>query len=198
MTSELLPEELLWADGGHASDVVLTALADGEDAIVPEVARRHVGNCVHCTHALGRVALLSVHASEELEQSREAMDEVLFRRARHVVTEMQRTRLAVAALRCHDYATLGAQLDASHRSTAIDYEVSCEELDVITDAARANDGVFGARLTGAGFGGCAIALLRPGCSTAVAAGVAATFAARFGAKPAFDLLRVGNGPGEVA
>lgn len=77
MTSELLPEELLWADGGHASDVVLTALADGEDAIVPEVARRHVGNCVHCTHALGRVALLSVHASEELEHVRAIAPELV-------------------------------------------------------------------------------------------------------------------------
>lgn len=77
MTSELLPEELLWADGGHASDVVLTALADGEDAIVPEAARRHVHQCVHCTHALGRVALLSVHASEELERVRPVAAELV-------------------------------------------------------------------------------------------------------------------------
>ena len=88
------------------------------------------------------------------------------------------------------------QLDASHRSTAVDYEVSCDELDVITDAARACDGVFGARLTGAGFGGCAIALCRPGVRDAVATQVAKVFRARFGLEPGFDVLRVGSGPGE--
>jgi galactokinase len=110
---------------------------------------------------------------------------------------MARTALAVAALRRHDYATLGAQLDASHRSTATDFDVSCDELDVITDAAREHEAVFGARLTGAGFGGCAIALVRSGASTQVAASVGERFRERFGVEPAFDLLRVGSGPGEV-
>jgi galactokinase len=140
---------------------------------------------------------LASYSAAELEQSREVMDEVSFRRARHVVTEMERTRLAAAALRRHDYETLGAQLDASHRSSAVDYDVSCEELDVITDAARELDEVFGSRLTGAGFGGCAIALVESGTSGAVARSVGRVFAEHFGTKPAFDLLRVGNGPGEI-
>lgn len=157
-------------------------------ATAHELLRTHVRDLPH----------LASYSLEELEQSREAMDDVLFRRARHVVTEMERTRLAVTALRRHDYRTLGAQLDASHRSTGVDYEVSCEELDVITDAARAVDGVFGARLTGAGFGGCAIALLQPGVSADVARRTGAVFEQRFGLAPAFDLLRVGNGPGEIS
>jgi hypothetical protein len=74
---DFLPEELLWADAGHASDVVLTAIADGEEAIVPEVARRHVHACVHCTQALGRVALLSLHAGDELEVARPLAAELL-------------------------------------------------------------------------------------------------------------------------
>ncbi len=156
-------------------------------ATAHELLRAHVRDLPH----------LASYTPAELEQSREAMDEVLYLRARHVVTEMERTRLAVAALRQHDYATLGAQLDASHRSTATDFEVSCEELDVITDAARDCDEVFGARLTGAGFGGCAIALVQGGASAAVAARVGEVFQGRFGVEPAFDLLRVGNGPGEV-
>jgi len=156
-------------------------------ATAHELLRAHVRDLPH----------LASYSLAELEQSREVMDEVLFLRARHVVTEMERTRLAVAALRQHDYATLGAQLDASHRSTATDFEVSCEELDVITDAARECDAVFGARLTGAGFGGCAIALVRSGARADVAAHVGEAFTARFGVEPAFDLLRVGNGPGEV-
>jgi galactokinase len=157
-------------------------------ATAHEILRAHVRDLPH----------LASYSLAELEQSREALDEVLFRRARHVVTEMERTRLAASALRRHDYATLGEQLDASHLSTAIDYEVSCEELDVITDAARGLDEVFGARLTGAGFGGCAIALVKAGTSGAVARHVGRVFAARFGMPPGFDLLRVGSGPGEIA
>lgn len=64
--SPLLPEELLWADGGHASDVVLTALADGEHAIVPESVRAHVERCAACSTHLGHAALLSLRAGAEL------------------------------------------------------------------------------------------------------------------------------------
>lgn len=157
-------------------------------ATAHEILRAHVRDLPH----------LAAYTPADLEQSRSAMDDVLFRRARHVVTEMERTRAAAAALRRHDYRGLGAQLDASHRSTAVDYEVSCEELDVITAAAREQDGVFGARLTGAGFGGCAIALLQPGASERVAQRVGAVYRQRFGVAAAFDLLRNGTGPGEVA
>jgi galactokinase len=156
-------------------------------ATAHELLRMHVRDLPH----------LAQYSLADLEQAREAMDEVLYRRARHVVTEMDRIRAGAAALRAHDYKALGVQLDASHASTSTDYEVSCEELDVITDAARGHDAVFGARLTGAGFGGCAIALIRPGTSAAVGRVVAAPFTARFGVAPAFDLLRVGAGPGEI-
>ena len=157
-------------------------------ATAHELLRTHVRDLPH----------LAAYTLADLEQSRDAMDDVLYRRARHVVTEMDRTRDGVIGLRQHDYARLGAQLDASHRSTSVDYEVSCEELDAITDAARECDGVFGARLTGAGFGGCAIALLRPGASTAVGRRVAERYRERYGIVPEFDLLRVGTGPGEMA
>lgn len=63
----LLPEELWWADGGHASDVVLTALADGQLEIVPRAVRAHVEGCAACTTHLGNAALLSLHAARELE-----------------------------------------------------------------------------------------------------------------------------------
>jgi hypothetical protein len=65
-TAELLPQELLWAEGGHASDVVLTALADGEHAIVPPNVRLHVERCPTCMMHLGHAALLSLHAGAEL------------------------------------------------------------------------------------------------------------------------------------
>lgn len=140
---------------------------------------------------------LATYGEADLAAVADRMDPVLHRRARHVVTEMGRIAAGAAALRAHDYAGLGAQLDASHRSTSTDYDVSCAELDVITDAARACDGVFGARLTGAGFGGCAIALVAPGEQQRVAARVREVYCDRFGVEPGFDLLRGGDGPGEL-
>jgi hypothetical protein len=64
--ADLLPDDLLWADGGHASDVVLTAMADGELSIVPAQVRAHVEACRACTSHLGGAALLSLHAGREL------------------------------------------------------------------------------------------------------------------------------------
>lgn len=63
---ELLPDALLWAEGGHASDVALTALADGEHAIVPAAVRAHVERCTTCTTHLGHAALLSLHVDWQL------------------------------------------------------------------------------------------------------------------------------------
>ena len=71
MKHELLPDELLWADGGHASDVVLTALADGQLDIVPASARAHVEACTACTQHLGNAALLSLHAGRQIAALRE-------------------------------------------------------------------------------------------------------------------------------
>ncbi len=68
---DLLPEELLWAAGGHASDVVLTAIADGQQAIVPPVVLEHVASCTTCTTHLGHAALLTLHTGAELAAARE-------------------------------------------------------------------------------------------------------------------------------
>ena len=66
MKHEHLPDELLWADGGHASDIVLTAIADGQLEIVPPAARAHIETCTACMQHLGNAALLSLHAGREL------------------------------------------------------------------------------------------------------------------------------------
>lgn len=63
---EFLPDELLWAEGGHASDIVLTAMADGQIEILPAAALAHVNGCVACTTHLGNAALLSLHTGREL------------------------------------------------------------------------------------------------------------------------------------
>lgn len=140
---------------------------------------------------------LAAYGPADLEAAAD-LEGVLLRRARHVVTEMERVAEAVAALRRGDVARLGTMLSSSHESAATDYEVSCAELDAITAAAREVEGVYGARLTGAGFGGCAIALLHPDCVQEVVAHVSRVFGGRFGVEPSFDRLRPGPGVREFS
>lgn len=86
--------------------------------------------------------------------------ETALRRARHVVTEIARVEAAVEALRRDDFAALGQLMAASHGSLRDDFEVSCPELDLLVELAVARDYVAGARMTGAGFGGCTINLVQ--------------------------------------
>jgi galactokinase len=97
---------------------------------------------------------------EDLAHHGDSLPPSLFKRARHVVEEERRVLLSVEALRAGDVEAFGEMLDASHRSLRDDFEVSCPELDLLVDLARAQPGVLGARLTGAGFGGCTVNLVR--------------------------------------
>jgi galactokinase len=105
------------------------------------------------------------------------------RRARHVVTENGRVSRAVDLLRRSRLREFGALLDESHESLRDDYEVSCDELDIAVEAARAA-GAWGARMTGAGFGGCALALVPSGAHEAVTEAVEVAFARRRHRAPA--------------
>lgn len=96
---------------------------------------------------------------ELLEANRTKMDSVVYRRCRHIVSEIQRTAHAGEVLRANDAGGFGKLMVSSHVSLRDDYEVSCEELDALVDLATGIPGVYGARMTGAGFGGCAIALV---------------------------------------
>jgi galactokinase len=94
-----------------------------------------------------------------LQRARELMDATAFRRASHVVVENARPDILAGALAAGDLATAGRVMRESHDSLRDLYDVSCPELDALVDASSALDGCYGARLTGAGFGGCAIALV---------------------------------------
>ena len=120
----------------------------------------------------------------------------LLKRARHVVGEIARTLAAVSALEGGDYARFGELMFASHVSLRDDYQVSCAELDTIVDSARSLPGVFGARMTGGGFGGCAIILVAADAAEATARKVAQAFAAQFARRcPIFATTAVaGAGP----
>jgi galactokinase len=97
----------------------------------------------------------------QLEQHREDLPELIYRRARHIVTDNARVLQAKTALQEGNIAQVGALMTACHISLRDDYEVSAPELDKLVEAACEVDGCYGARLTGAGFGGCAIALAVP-------------------------------------
>lgn len=108
------------------------------------------------------------------EQLEALADPVTRRRARHVVTEADRVAEAVAAIERGDWPRLGRLMTASHESLRDDYEVSCRELDVAVEAAL-SAGAWGARMTGGGFGGSAIALAPPGGATRVREAVVAAY-----------------------
>ncbi len=126
----------------------------------------------------GVTALRDV-SPEQLEAHRHLLPPVIYRRARHVVTENARVLHSVSAMRSGDIPRLGELMLASHASLRDDYEVSSRELDLLVDLA-VNAGAFGARLTGAGFGGCAIALCRAEDADAIAQRVIGAYNGRTG------------------
>ncbi len=109
-------------------------------------------------HIPGIKALRDVTPAQ-FEQYASVLPEVTRKRARHVITEDERTLESVAALKSGDIARFGELMNGSHESLRIDYEVSCKELDAMVEAARSIEGVYGARMTGAGFGGCTVSLV---------------------------------------
>lgn len=108
----------------------------------------------------------------------DALDPVLRRRARHIVTENQRVLDAAAALRAGDAVAMGRLMHASHLSMRDDYQTSTPEIDVLVEIAQAQPAVFGARLTGGGFGGAIVALVRAGAAADVSARVTREYKAR--------------------
>jgi galactokinase len=129
-------------------------------------------------------ALLGVKALRDVSEA--AMDRIMAlpdpvsRRARHIVTENQRVLDAVAAMRRGDADTLGRLFSASHASQRDDFEVSVPEVDLLVDLAEADPAVFGARLTGGGFGGSIVGLVREGEAAGVGRRVAVEYERRAG------------------
>jgi len=105
------------------------------------------------------IAALRDVTPAQLDEHKELLPDEVYRRCRHVVTENARVLEAVRVMETGDLARLGALLNASHESLKDDYEVSCPELDLMVNLARKQPGVYGSRMTGAGFGGCAISLV---------------------------------------
>ncbi len=114
-------------------------------------------------------------------------------RARHVVGEMQRVRDFAEACRAGDLVEMGRLMAASHASLRDDYEVSCAELDFLVETSLGFPGVYGARMTGGGFGGCIVALVESGVEAAYEAQMQADYAAQFGRTPDIFRLEASDG-----
>ena len=124
-------------------------------------------------------------------------DDTLIRRARHAVTENQRTLDAKAELEKGNLEAFGKLLNASHHSLRYDYEVTGIELDTLVDAAQAQTGVLGARMTGAGFGGCAIALVKEENIPAFKNNVYDEYMKVVGYAPDFYVAHIGSGTTKI-
>jgi len=151
--------------------------------------------CETAAELLGVPSLRDAN-SDLLEAKRTQLDEVVFRRARHVIGEIQRTVTAAAAIRAGDWLQVGRLMYASHASLRDDYEVSCPELDAVVDIARSigtKGGVFGCRMTGGGFGGCAVALVRTDGVESVMRTVEAEYKAKTSLTPTMFVSRPGQG-----
>ncbi|KAJ7372651.1 Galactokinase [Desmophyllum pertusum] len=115
--------------------------------------------CESAAAALGKPSLREATMAD-LEANKEKLEDVVFRRARHVIGEIQRTTEAAAALEKEGYEKFGKLMVESHNSLRDDYEVSCEELDLLVKLALEVDGVYGSRMMGGGFGGCTVTLVK--------------------------------------
>ena len=153
----------------------------GEHALGDSGYNARVESCQTAARALG-VSSLRDASIDDLEAKKDQMDDETYRRARHVVTEIARVQQFADALNSKDYEKAGELMYASHDSLRDDYEVSSDRLNALVEAARSVDGVYGARLTGAGFGGCAIALCRPDAADAAQDAMAAAMQEQFGVK----------------
>ena len=135
--------------------------------------------CYSAAAKLG-VKMLRDADADMVSAARGELSDKEFTRARHIVSEIDRTLKAVEAMEAGDYEAFGKLMYASHASLRDDYEVSCDELDEIVHQASGLDGVYGARMTGGGFGGCAIILARTDRADDITVAITENYTARFG------------------
>jgi galactokinase len=159
-------------------------------------------DCEEAVRLLSRVlpgikALRDV-SIEELEKHSDLLPPVVYRRARHIVTENDRTVRAADALEAGDLALVGRLMTESHVSMRDDFEISCREVDIMVEIAAKIPGVFGARMTGGGFGGCTISLVEAGAVDGFKTRVAEAYRQATGLDPTIFVCSPGAGVGAFA
>lgn len=157
--------------------------------------------CERAVETLAQV-LPGVHALRDvslaqLEEHRSVLDDILYRRCRHIISEIARVHEAAAALTSGDVPAVGHLISASHKSLRDDYEVSCPEMEALIEILSSCDGSHGARLVGAGFGGCAICIVEPSQLQNVMGTVSANYGTILGQAPWMHVIET-SGPVDKA
>ena len=184
-----LEGELVPLPAGVAVVVLDTGTRRG---LVDSAYNERRAQCETASRFFAVKALRDISEETFAERLRE-LDEMTRRRARHVIGENARTQRAAVAMRVGDAAELGRLMDASHASLRDDFAVSSEALDAMVDCARAQPGCYGARMTGAGFGGCAVALVDVASASEFAAATARIDGEKTGHEASVYVCRATNG-----
>jgi galactokinase len=174
---------------GVAVVVLDTATRRG---LVDSAYNERRSQCEAAAQFFGVKALRDV-TLEQLNEKRDQLDRVAYRRARHVISESDRTLLAVDAMKHGEAIGLGQLMQLSHMSLRDDFEVSSRELNIMVECAEHQTGCYGARMTGGGFGGCAVALVRQDVAEAFSSGVALEYEDATGLKPNIYICTATNG-----
>jgi galactokinase len=164
-----------------------------------EYAQRR-GQCEAAARKLG-VSSLRDATLEQLEAARGKLEPVEYQRARHAISEIARTVDAAVAMQAGDWSAVGQQMAESHASLRDDYEVSCCELDLLVDLADGigrTGGVYGARMTGGGFGGCTVSLVETERVDGIGQQIAAAYLREIGIEPTVITSRPSRGAHIVA
>jgi galactokinase len=177
----------------QGASIVILDTAKRRGLVDSEYAARRE-QCEAAAEVLGVEALRDA-TLDQVEAARDQLGAVLYRRARHVVSENVRVQVTVMALRGNALKTVGQALRESHASLRDDYEVSCAELDTMVEIANAQPGCYGARMTGAGFGGCAVALVADEAVEAFVEAVGPAYSARTGLTPHLYVCQAAAGSG---
>jgi galactokinase len=159
-----------------------------------EYARRRA----ECAEAARRLGVPALRDATPAMVEAANLTPMLARRARHVVSENERTLAAVDALRGGDWRRMGQLMHESHASLRDDFDVSCDELDAVVDIARGlgeGGGVFGSRMTGGGFGGCVVCLVHASRLDAIAAAIGSAYQTRTGRAATLFATRPAGGAG---
>ena len=163
--------------------------------------RQRVLECREAVEAIQKshpeVQTLRDVTPEIFEQVEKDIPDVPRRRARHVISDSQRVHHLGAAAAAGDLVAMGKLFWASHRSMKEDYEITCEEIDFLVDAAMQIPGVYGARMTGGGFGGCTVNLVRPDAVARFQSELATAYEERFSIRPAFYDCEPASGAGRL-
>jgi galactokinase len=156
-------------------------------ALASSAYKERTGQCAEAVEAIRRrhpaVASLRDVTPAMFDGAEPLLTPIIARRVRHVVSENARVGQFVAACREGGVERMGELFEASHRSLQHDYEVSCDELDFLVDAAMGLEGVYGARMTGGGFGGCTVNLMQPAAAAHFDREITRLYQERFGLDP---------------